>query len=93
MSSTPVETSTHMQQHSFNVSVVSQWNKKDILEWVNSINGLQDQWKEVATNAIKNGRYNGQHLMQLKSGKDIAKLFGIQNPMICARLWRELRKI
>ncbi len=75
-----------------NDTSLSAMRENDILEWVNSIN-LSAQWKEVATNAIKKGKYDGNDIKKLKSGKDVSKLLGIQNPMLCSRLWKEIKKI
>eukprot|EP01084_Bolivina_argentea_P227873 384946_1 len=95
MSTTPIETpipsAPEQQEESFDLPEISQWTKQNILVWINNI-GLQDQWKQIAINAVESGEYKGDDLMSLKSGKDIAKLFGIQNPMLCNRLWRELKK-
>eukprot|EP01084_Bolivina_argentea_P226346 382347_1 len=68
------------------------WSKDDILQWVNAMK-LSDQWKTVAINGIKNGQFDGKDLEKMKSGKDIGKLFGINNPMLSSRLWKELKKI
>eukprot|EP00483_Globobulimina_turgida_P007418 UN07432 len=75
-----------------NGSAIINWKRNDIVEWINNI-GLTQQWKETAVNAIKNGQYDGHDMMQIKSGKDFAKIFGIQNPMLCSRLWKELKKM
>eukprot|EP01084_Bolivina_argentea_P041882 77317_1 len=96
MPSTAVEApipSAPVQEESFDMSNVSRWHKNDILEWINDIDDLSSQWKAKAVNAVKNGQFNGQDLMVLTSKNDVAKLFDIQNPMLCSRLWKELKKI
>eukprot|EP01084_Bolivina_argentea_P037148 68677_1 len=74
-----------------NENGVANWSQDDIVEWMNNIN-LTDKWKQIALNAVKNGEFDGGDMINIKSGKDVSTVFGIKNPMLCSRLWRELKK-
>eukprot|EP01084_Bolivina_argentea_P175662 304158_1 len=72
-------------------SVIATWSKNDVIAWVNNIN-LKDQWKQIALNAVRNSECDGNDLIEVQSGKDVAKVFDIKNPMLCSRLWKDLKK-
>eukprot|EP01084_Bolivina_argentea_P173265 300106_1 len=73
-------------------SGVAQWSKTDIIQWINGL-GLSEQWKETALYAVRNSNCTGNDLMSVNCKQDMLSLFGIQNPMINSRLWKELKKI
>eukprot|EP01084_Bolivina_argentea_P052525 96487_1 len=73
-------------------SVVLNWNKQNVLEWIKTIN-LKPQWEQIVVNAIQTTNFSGEDLSQLKSAMDVSQLFGIDNKMLCSRISRELKKV
>eukprot|EP01084_Bolivina_argentea_P289286 496718_1 len=67
-------------------------SNKDVLQWVNSLN-LSQHWLNATLSAIKNVECNGGDIVALKSKQDISQLLNITNPMICTRLWRQLKDL
>eukprot|EP01084_Bolivina_argentea_P003953 7498_1 len=78
---------------SYKQTKIKEWEKEHILEWIESIDNLSDKWTKQMIEIITQLNCNGQDLLSLKNGKELGESFGLENPMLSNRIFRELRNI